>query len=256
MSTRAELLIDLADSINELTKPRQNTEPLEAWVTRPVVSRSGKIREKRTRERRQHVVTFPSLLDELRAAAIPGSGDAGAATGGFESRPSAELEPLAVFREIDHDAGFWARTFQVERDDLAGVLHALVGAPHDDPQLAEIARQAARWVHRAKVATGHEPPPVTLNQPCPLCGRKAALVVTADLQTAHCTRCMSRWTAYTIGLLTEMIKANEDNEVLALERCWMVDCRKYGDHAAHEDTRGRTWRDTCELSAPDETMSA
>lgn len=245
--TRRELLIDLADAINELTEPRRNVEYLEASVTRTVTTRSGKIRAKRTRERRKHSVTLPALLDELRSAAIPGSGDVGAAIGGFESRPSAELEPLAVFREIDHDAGFWARTFRIEGADLADVLHSLVSAPHDEAQLAAITRQAVRWVHRARLATGHEPLPITLNEPCPYCLRRHALVIAGDLQSAKCTRCSTRWSPDTIGLLADMLRTNETQETAAAVPCWMPDCTRVGVHDEHQDGRGRTWGDTCEI---------
>lgn len=248
MSERRQLLIDLADAINELTEPRQNVEYLEASVTRTVVSRSGKIRAKRTRERRKHTVTLPALLDELRSAAIPGSGDGSLAAAAFESRPSAELEPVSVLREIDHDAGFWARTFAIERGTLTGVLHALVSAPHDDAQLAEITRQAVRWVHRARLATGHEPLPITLNEPCPYCLRRHALVIAGDLRSAKCSRCLTRWDPNTIGLLADMLRTNETQETAAAVPCWMPDCTKAGPHDTHEDGRGRTWGDTCEIN--------
>lgn len=247
-NTRSDMLADLADAINELTEPRQNVEIMEASVTKTITTRSGKIRAKRTRERRKHTVTLPGLLDELRSAAIPGSGEGGAATGGFESRPSAELEPLSVLREIDHDAGYWSRRFAIERDTLADTLHALVSAPHDDEQLATITRQASRWVHRARLATGHEPLPITLNEPCPYCFRRHALVIAGDLRSAKCTRCFTRWSPDTIGLLADMLRTSETQETATAVRCWMGDCTRVGVHDEHQDDHGHTWGDACEVA--------
>lgn len=241
MSVRSESLVDLADAINELTRPRRSTEYLEETVTRVVVTRSGKQRAKRTRERRRHTVTFPSLLDELHSAARPGSSEAGLSLGGFESKPSAELEPVSVLREIADDAGFWARTFDIDEDDLAGTLQALVSAPTDDPQLAMITRQADRWRHRARQATGHEPPPRTIADPCPYCLRRNSLVVSGDLRSAKCARCGTRWSPDTIGLLADMLRTNETQETAVDVRCWMADCTRRGVHELHQDGRGRSW---------------
>lgn len=246
--TRGELLTDLADAINELTRPTQHVEMLEGSVTRTTSTRNGKIRAKRTRERRKHTTTLPPLLDELQRAAVPGGGvEAGSMGASFESRPAAELDPVSVLREIADDLGFWMRTFAIEdtrgdRPDLASLLPLLVSAPADDAQLERITEQAARWVRRARIATGRDLPPITLNAPCPYCFRRHALVITADLQRAKCTRCRTTWSPDTIGLLAEMITANESQETAVDVRCWMADCVRRGPHDVHADGRGREWR--------------
>lgn len=243
---RRTLLIDLADAVNELTRPRQTTTFIEHSVSRVVTTRTGKRRAKRTRERRRHVVTLPSLLAELGQAAVPGAAATSGSTGaGFESRPSAELDPVSVLREITDDLGFWVRVFDLDASSLSKALAALVSAPHDDGQLALIAGQAQRWVHRARVATGHEPPPITMRDPCPYCMRRNSLVITGDLQSARCTRCGVKWSPDTIGLLADMLRTNQTQETAVAVPCWMPDCVRAGPHNEHEDGRGRVWGDFC-----------
>lgn len=250
MTERRNLLVDLADAVRELTERTQHVEYLEHAVTKTVTTRSGKVRAKRTRERRRHVTTLPPLLDELRAAAVPGSGVDGGSTGAsFESRPAAELDPLSVLREITDDLGFWVRVFGIERDGLEANLSALVSAPADDAQLERIAGQAGRWVRLARVATGRDERPFTISEACPYCFRRHALVITADLQRAKCTRCGTRWSPDTIGLLADMLRTSEDQETAVDVRCWMPDCVGRGVHEVHRDERGRTWRDYCDLPA-------
>jgi len=255
--TRREMLADLADAINELVEPRQHSEMLEATViVAEHVTRSGKTRAKRTLERRRHTITLPCLIQSLRDAAVPGAGDSGAASGGFESRPSAELEPLSVLREITDDTGVWSRTFSIERPTLERTLSALVSAHSDDAQLRKMTRQAQRWVRRARLATGFDRAPITLGAPCPYCQAKNQITVTGDMEWGRCARCGTEWTPDTIGLLAEMLTANVEHETLALAPCWQDDCTRYGDHPTHQDSRGRTWGDTCELSGPDGRLAS
>lgn len=256
-ATRGELLIDLADAIRELTEPRQHTEYLEVSVTQERPAKNGRARRvKRTQQRKAHVVTLPSLLDSLAEAAVPGAADGFGSAASFESRPSAELEPLSVLREIADDIGFWARTFQIEREGLRANLSALVGAPHDLPQLGLITSQARRWVRRARLATGFDPVPITLNEPCPYCLKRHSLRITGDLQSARCSRCGVEWSPDTIGLLADMLTANETRETMTQAPCWMPNCTKAGEHEVHGDGRGHTWLDHCKLSYPGGTLSA
>lgn len=248
--TRHENLMDLADSIRELTEPRHHTEYVELTVVE-TVTRRGRTRERRRRERRAHIIELPGLLQALAQAARPGSSDAsGTAAGGFESRPSAELEPLSVLREITDDMGFWARTFSIERVTLAGNLSALVSAPHDDPQLEHIANQARRWVRRARMATGFDPAPMTLSEPCPYCHRRHALTISGDMQRARCNRCGVDWTPDTIGLLADMLRANETQETMTDPRCVWPQCPHRGPHDVHQDGYGRTFPDRCDVPTP------
>lgn len=248
--TRGDLLADLAAAVNELVEPRHHTEFLIKTVTEPVEQSHGRKKSKRTRRRDKHTVTLPGLLEALLDAAVPGSTDAGGIGGTFESRPPAELEAIAVLREVAVGVQDAATKLDVIRPTLAGMLHALVGARHTDDQLRALVRDAQRWVRRARIATGFDAAPITLGDPCPYCLRRNALVVTGDLTTAHCQRCGVEWDHDTIGLLAEMLRANTEQQTAVDVHCHWPECGRRGVHLEHVDPRGRTWRDTCDVNDP------
>lgn len=247
MKTRGELLADLAGHVNELCDPRLHTEILESSVTVTAVNTGRGTKSKRTRQRRQHIVTLPSLIDCLTVAMSPSSTGDAASSGGFESRPSAELEPINVMRLIREQATRHANDLGVRRDGLKAILHGLVGAAHTDTQLRKLAQDAAYWARRARIATGFDPAPFTIDQPCPYCWTRHAITVTGDLLNGRCNRCGAMWDELTIGLLGQMMTANQTQTTMTLERCGWDSCHKKGPHVDHSDGTGRTWRDTCEL---------
>jgi hypothetical protein len=247
--TRAEHLVDLADAVRALTEPRHHVEYLEESISEERVTANGRRKATRTRRRRAHHTTQPALLEALADAMIPGATGEPGAPAGFESRPAAELEPASVLRTIRDGATTWARQLGIDRDTLPRTLSALVGAAHSDEQLARIAGDARSWVRRARLACGYDAAPRPLNQPCPYCGR-GGLVVSGDLESAKCIRCGVTWTVDTIGLLADMVRNNQERETLAdvTSRCWMPDCRMTGAHEVHQDGRGRTWGDSCDVA--------
>lgn len=250
--TRGDLLTDLADAINELVDPRDNVEYVEVNITEARPSANGRRKKaKRTRRRRAHHVRLPCLLDSLAAAMIPGATGEPGAPAGFESRPSAETEAVALLRSIRDDAQRWARKYAITERTLPGMLRALVSASHTDDQLGNLLADARAWVHAARLVCGYDEAPITLNEPCPYCFRRHALVITGDLQSARCTRCHTAWSPDTIGLLADMITANETAETMPQARCWMADCVRRGPHDAHEDDRGHVWPREARCIGPD-----
>jgi hypothetical protein len=234
--TRGDLLADLAAAVNELVEPRHHAEIYETEVDRGTA--------KRRRIRRRHIITLPSLLQSLEDAMRPSTGEAGAPAG-YESRPAAELEPAAVMRLITDSSAMWARVFGIRKETLAGRLRGLVSAHHTDTQLETLTREAGYWVRRARLATGWDPAPFTLNQPCPYCWARNALTITGDLERARCSGCGQEWDELTIGLLGQMLTANETQETAVLVRCGWEDCYRVGPHDVHWRRDGRTWRDSC-----------
>lgn len=249
--TRGAMLADLADAVNELVEPRHHTEYFEQNVTDTTTTRRGRTRTRTRKMRRPHAVTFPGLLESLRQASVPGAADTAGGTGSFESRPSAELEPTSVLRSIRDDVQRYAHALKVQRkkgDTIEKTLRALVSTNASDTVLDNLVADARSWVKLARMATGFDPAPITLNQPCPYCMRRHALVVTGDLAAARCQRCGTRWDHDTIGLLADMLATNEDRETVADVACWMPECCRRGVHDEHEDGRGHTWRDTCRIA--------
>jgi len=236
--TRQDMLADLADLVRELTEPRTSTE------YRETVKIDG---QKRTRVREPHTITMPGLLQSLMNALEPGVTGELIGTASFESRPSADLEPLRVWRLIQTGTSEWCTQLGIKRHTLTGALSGLVSATHTDSQLETIAYQVASWVKAARLATGWDAEPFTLNQHCPYCWAKNQITVTGDLEHARCGRCKTEWTHDTIGLLGQMLTNNQTQETLALQSCDWPDCYRAGQHDEHWTKDGRTWRDTCDV---------
>lgn len=246
--TRAELLADLADAVNELVEPRHHTEMLIKTVIESIDVNGGRRRKaKRTRQRQRHTVTLPALLESLRSASVPGSSDSGAGSGSFESRPAAELEALGVIRDIADDAATYAKVLGLKRSTLDSTLRALVGAHHSDEQLRNLVRDANRWVKRARIATGFDAAPITLGDACPACLRRNCLTITGDLEQAVCARCGTEWGHDTIGQLAELLRANQTQPTMTEPRCVWPTCPHTGPHDVHQDGAGRTFRDRCDV---------
>lgn len=203
--TRTELLTALADNINELTRPRHTSE---TYVITELTKKGT-----RKRVRKRHTATLPSLLDALYATLIP-SAAGGMFTGtggiGFESESAADPAALAVLDTIRRGTDHWTALLQTANPaaGLANRIQALVGAPATTDQLEHLSHDAAGWVAAARVATGYDPPPVTIDQPCPYCFRKNTLTISGDLMSARCSRCRTTWDHNTIGLLGQMLTAN------------------------------------------------
>lgn len=246
--SRVDMLANLADNINELTQPRKNVEAIESSVT--VTVETGRRKKvKRIRQRRMHIVEFPSLMDSLAEAAQPGQDGTQNGSAGYESRPSADLEPLAVLTMIETAAVIWSNTLDTTWGATWTLtLSAFVSAHHTDAQLFALEDETRDWVKRARIATGLDAPPITLGDPCPHCGRRNALVITGDLTAARCQRCLRRWTPDTIGLLSQMLTANT-HDTLTRPRCVWLECAQTGEHDTHNDWRGNAWRDRCDLTS-------
>jgi hypothetical protein len=237
--SRGDMLADLAAAVNELVEPRHHVETYETEIDKGT---------RRRRTRRRHLITLPGLLRSLVDAMEPGATGEIGAPAGYESRPAAELEPANVHRMITDQSAIWCRAFGIQRETLSGRLRALVGARHTDIQLDTLTHEVQYWVRRARLATGWDAAPFTLNQPCPYCWAKNKLTITGDLEKARCGACGREWDEQTIGLLGAMLTANETQETMtAVVRCGWDDCYRIGDHDVHDRGDGRTWRDSCDV---------
>lgn len=212
-------VIDIAASVDDLTRPRTNNEP----YTR--ISEHGTVIATR------HKTHVPPLLEQLQQALEP-SGRGGALfTGNVPtSRPSAQLDAMDTYMRIDQAVYGWCKTYCTDRrwDSLTDRLRALVGAaPNiEDDEQHDLAREARRWVTWAKVTTGWEVPARQPDNTCPLCANRGSLRVrvgdgiTSTEASACCLACGESWDDSNIGLLAEHIRS--ENGDLPL----------YGDGAA------------------------
>ncbi len=228
------------DAIADLTEPRHVTEHYEYQITEHV------------RRPAKHIQTLPGLLQALQDAIEPG-GDNGQANGGkaFESRPPVRLDPIKVRRDIGRGARLWTQTLDLKRHTTKGhlmAINAAVGAMSDE-WVKDLDRDTKRWIRQAKQATGEEPMPITLDQPCPECWKRNKLTITGTLDYAHCANCDMAWDQDTIGLLGQMLTANTTQETTARTRCDQADeglrCYRYTNHDGYHLTQtGRYWADT------------
>lgn len=195
------------DQLDEITEPRNISEQYDA---------EGRVLAKR------HVHTLPSLLEALRAAVVPG-GDVGQQTGAraFESRPAARLDPIVVIADADATARKWCATFNVQRSSTLGHLVALKGSLGgcSDHTLRLVALDVQRVYTAARIATGYDDPPTTVDEPCPVCTRRQTLTWNRreDEVRAWCSRCGTNWPADKIGILVAMLDYNRTKEMMTDE---------------------------------------
>lgn len=232
---RSENLSQLAAAVREFVEPRHHSEMFDVWA-------GGQL------TRQPHVTTHPGLLQALEEAACPGRGEQQDG-GGFESRPAASIPAVTLLRQVRDGTARWAGKLGCRRPTLARSLSALVGARHTDVQLDNLRADVVSWQRRAEVVVGWVDPPLTLNQSCPTCGKKHTLVVTGDLRSAVCSYCGTGWDENTIGILGQMLTANQTVETMTRftvcgdpgegsEYCYLSE----GHSAEHRDQFGRWWR--------------
>ena len=241
-ASRPDMLADLAQIVRDFTEPRHHTEIIEHREA--VTSRTGRTGRTRSRLlRRQHITMLPSLLAALRIAAYPADLNDAFTAGVFESQPAANLAAISTLRRITDEAAAWCRHLNVTATTEKGQLARLVSAHHTDSQLTELLADARRWQHTAKMVVGEEEPLRTLDQPCPICGRKNTMVMRADGTHVRCARCRTDWTETQVGLLSVMLERNRQYGILpeAAARCAVRECARFGPHDRHADDRGRTW---------------
>lgn len=204
-------LLQIADAVDDLTRPRTNGEPFSY------------IDEHRTVIHGKHKTHVPPLLEQLQQALEPGgTGDAGRSVPA--SRPSARVEAMDIYLRIDQAVYVWCKTYCTPRrwDSLPDRLRALVGAaPNiEADEQDQLAREARRWVTWAKVCTGWEVPARQPDNTCPLCATRGGLRVrvgdgiTSTEASACCVSCGESWDDTTIGLLAEHIRAENGDEPL------------------------------------------
>lgn len=76
------------------------------------------------------------------------------------------------------------------------------------------------WLREARVAVGLDPDPVTVDHPCPHCGRRRALTVATDDDgpRAWCNSCGMAWPSHLVPLLVAQVGAVRVAETAAVTR--------------------------------------
>lgn len=166
----------------------------------------------------RHITRVPSLLDQLRHAGTPSTGEGGA--GGYASRPAGNLEALDALVRIDLQASRWVRDLGEDdpatTEDCLRLLHGLHASAHScGPRLKkrgccqrhEIERDVRSWWTAARVMTGWDSPAFRPDNTCPICGKRGTLRIRFSAGSAVCVECHETWNPDTLSLLARHIKA-------------------------------------------------
>lgn len=250
MTEPRNYFVELADAVEELTKPRK-PETKYMWNG---LSKRGNPQQ----ERRSHKTDLPSLLDSLAEALEPASDGELLLTGGFESQPSADMGAIFTAARIQSEVLEWAAILEVDVKKpvaVAKLLPLFVSAVSGGGQVRDLCNDALGWVRQARLATGYDDPYLP-DVPCPICSKKH--VMTADLDAkdgqsrkVHCRACKTNWDETNIGILAQMIEANQTRTTMAEDGPCVVDpeCEKRGKHRhswegdGHTDKKHSNWPD-------------
>lgn len=185
------VLSRISDRVQDLT------QPVTTRQTQWVPSADG------TRlEPTVHTVEHPPLVVQLEIA-VAGS-TAGASGGGYESRPTANLEPLDALMVMREQVRAWVRIgLRGSPSSLGRDLVVLASRAHelDDDDLHALDRDVLRWWARARIVTTWDSPPLRPFVPCMACDARGKIRIRVDPLAAVCLACGAAWDSSTIGIL-------------------------------------------------------
>lgn len=220
----ADVLQALKDEVDDLTNPRQHSEPRWEWDA-----------NRNKKPLPPHVTTVPGLVQQLRELAEPGAdGDQGGA-GGSHSVPlrlsATSLYGSIAFGSVRRLNDAIERGARVERrSGPEDCLRALVGIAGQFPYRrddvdpykcercvnngrrgdqmhspctacepttqTELLREVRSWRYQAEIVAGWRAKPRALPAPCPRpeCGKSNLVAYAeADNPRARCTECGAQW---------------------------------------------------------------
>lgn len=204
-----ENLMTLPDWVAELTTEHDHREPF-------TVRRGGTVYTSR------HVTHVPSLLEQLRKAGRPSTGEN--SPGAYSSRPAAHIEAMDTLLIIDREASRWVRVLGAQDPDtteqcilrLHG-LHAGLTAcrskrtsKHGCCDAHRIEADIKRWWTQARIVTGWDSAAWRPDNTCPMCGKRGTLRVRFSAASALCIDCRETWDRETLGLLAQHINLEND----------------------------------------------
>lgn len=233
-----DYLVELADAVRELTEPRKSETRHEVRVQ----NKRGHWK----RVRKTHRVELPCLLDSLAEAIEPASDGEALLANSFNSQPSADIAAIAATARIRSEALEWASELHVPVKPLKVLLPALISAATTAGKVKPLSNAAKSWARTARLATGFDEPFMP-DIPCPYCAKSHSLVADLDpkdeTRKVFCRNCKVDWDESTIGLLSDMLLANQTRTTMTeAGPCPdFPDCQARGGHVRHYDSRGRYW---------------
>ena len=219
------IIVDVLDCVTDLTAPTIRREGFTVGQVNPDGST--------TWIQQRHQTTSPSLLEQLWGA-VEASGSVEGGQRTFSSKPSARLDAIDAAQRIDTGAFTWLRKLGLvdvyDDETLPDTAAAIKRLGSLLPSAERCNRRTpARdrvcctqhhieidirsWWITARVLTGWDSPAWQPANSCPVCEVKGGLRVKLEHRTAVCVECGSTWSAETIGLLADHIRAeNHEDE--------------------------------------------
>ena len=205
-----DLLQDIALIADELCNPIRTVERIqEPDQHRHVRGRRGRA------PRRIWTAVFPSLLEQLAQAVVPGESfadpdmPAGVKPSGKPGpREPARLEAIARLLAIEAAAAAWCVRGGISlRDRPAANILALVGAAGRASSETQqtLLLDMRGWHTWAAVASGWQRPDDAPRGTCPACGARNTIRVRLAAQRAFCAACGAWWDEASIGILAAHI---------------------------------------------------
>lgn len=188
-------MTDIHDHVNELTSGRTHRQPYTHGT-----------------ETRYHRTYVPALIDQLDSDCARPTNEQGFA--GYQSAAPLWLEPQDTVAWIDEQAANWlwrlAKTENLGDTKLSiRRLHGL-WASQDVETKRRIEKDVRAWWTTARVVSGWDSVAWKPDNTCPLCGERRSLRIKLADQIGFCTGCRECWTAETIGLLADHIRAESE----------------------------------------------
>jgi hypothetical protein len=218
------VIVDVLDCVTDLTTPTIRRESFTIAQTNGDGST--------TWIQQRHRTTSPSLLEQLWGA-VEASGSVEGGQRTFASKPSARLDAIDAAQRIDTGAFTWLRRLglvDVYDDDtlpdtaaavrrLGALLPSTEKCSRKKPdrdraccQHHQLELDIRSWWVTARVLTGWDSPAWQPANTCPICDVKGGLRVKLEHRTAVCVECGSTWSAETIGLLADHIRAENHED--------------------------------------------
>jgi hypothetical protein len=185
------------------------------------------VRDAKGKQRAEHHTTeWPSLLDQVRQAAVEPAGQVDdAARRVPDSTPPGNWGAVAALMRVDAGAAEWVsvRLSVPLRPSTEGNIRYLLGAAYGLPaQTSAIGRDVHRWWTWARVESLWETPPRSLGDPCPYCAAQTLRVRpgdTAEGSYGWCTECAATWDGVEVRVLGQIIERARVERAQAAREC-------------------------------------
>lgn len=163
-------------------------------------------------------VEHPPLLLQLHNSIVGATAGVNASAGGFESRPTLNIEALDAMTQIERSTRFWVEAItnqpaQMRIGELVEALSEKVTLC-DREDVRRIDQDVLKMWGRARIVTTWDTAPVKPHAPCMNCDVRGKLRVDLAQNVAVCLACDAAWDSTTIGILGEHIRIALDAEPL------------------------------------------